>query len=314
MRVMVTGGTGFVGGHTVAALLVEGHEPHLLVRDVEKPQRLCQLHALDPGTVSFTLGDLLDEGSVLAALDRCDACIHAAAAVPFGKAGRSKVFDSNAAGARIVLDAAVAAGCDPVIHVSSLGVIFPPTGPFMSADDPVQVGGGAYLASKAEADMHARGLQADGHPVVIVYPSGVAGPKDLAVNSGETTMANVLQAPFDIRAPSGGDLFVDVRDLASALARLLQPGRGPRRYLAGGNFLTWDEFAAHLERATGVSRPVVDMTEQDMMARFHPETARYVMGLKPSDDGPLQRDAGVSWRPYSDTLTDLLAWMALRPT
>jgi nucleoside-diphosphate-sugar epimerase len=126
-------------------------------------------------------------------------------------------------------------------------------------------------------------------------------------------MASVLQAPFDIRAPSVGYLFVDVRDLARALARLLQPGRGPRRYLAGGNFLTWDEFAAHLEEATGVSRPVVDMTEQEMMARFHPETARYLMGLKPSDDGPLQRDTRVSWRPYGDTLANLLAWMASRP-
>jgi hypothetical protein len=51
-----------------------------------------------------------------------------------------------------------------------------------------------------------------------------------------------------------------------------------------------------------------------MMARFPPETARYLMGLKPSDDGPLLRDAGVNWRPYSDTLADLLDWMTSRPT
>jgi hypothetical protein len=63
-----------------------------------------------------------------------------------------------------------------------------------------------------------------------------------------------------------------------------------------------------------VSRPLVDITEQDMMARVHPATARYLMGVKPSDDGPLQRDVHVTWRPFSDTLTDLLAWMASRPT
>jgi dihydroflavonol-4-reductase len=158
------------------------------------------------------------------------------------------VFDISAGGTRIVVDAAMAAGCDPVICVSSMGVIFPPAGEFMSADDPVNLGGGAYPESKGEAETYARGLQASGHPVVIVYPGGIAGPKDLAVNAGELSMANTLQAQFDIRPPSGGRLIVDVRDFASAMVGLLQPGQGPRRYLAGGNFVSWDDFAAELER------------------------------------------------------------------
>jgi dihydroflavonol-4-reductase len=97
----------------------------------------------------------------------------------------------------------------------------------MSADDPVNLGGGAYPASKGEAETYARGLQASGHPVVILYPGGIAGPRDLGVNPGESQLARTLQAPFDIRPPSGGHLIVDVRDFASALVGLLQPGQGP---------------------------------------------------------------------------------------
>jgi nucleoside-diphosphate-sugar epimerase len=311
MRVMLTGGTGFIGGHVVAALLAEGHEPHLLVRDPEKLKRLWALHGLDPAAVSFTVGDITDERSVWLGLEGCDACIHAAAVTSLDPPDRAKMYLINAAGARTVLDAAVAIGCDPVIHVSSMGAIFPPTGERMSGDDPVREGGSAYTASKAEAELHARELQASGEPIVIVYPGGVVGPRDVGVNAFEAAMAATLKAPVDIRPPTGGWLLIDVRDLAAALARMLLRG-GPRRYVAGGNFLSWDRFASDLQAVTGASRPVVDVTEQDLMAMFGRDTALYVLGVKPGDDEPLQRDTGVSWRPFTETLADLLDWMASR--
>src|SRR3954447_14906315 len=79
MRVMSTGGAGFLGGHTAAAFVAAGHEPHLLVRKFQKLGRLCALHDLDPNVVSFTVGDVRDADTVLAALDECQACIHTAA-------------------------------------------------------------------------------------------------------------------------------------------------------------------------------------------------------------------------------------------
>jgi nucleoside-diphosphate-sugar epimerase len=284
----------------------------LLIRDADKLERLCALHGLDLAAVPFTVGDITDERSVRAALEGCQACIHAAAVAPTDRADRARMFSANTTGARTVLDAAAAAGCDPVVHVSSMGVIFPPTGDRMSAEHPVAEGGAPYPASKAEAELYARGLQASGHPVVIVYPGGVVGPKDVGVNATETSMAAILKSAVDIRPPRGGLLYVDVRDLATALARMARRG-GTRRYVAGGNFLTWDQLAAHLQSATGVCRPLVDVTEQDLVARFGPDTARYTMSLRPGDDGPLQRDTGVTWRPFTETLADLLAWMRSRP-
>jgi nucleoside-diphosphate-sugar epimerase len=310
---MLTGGTGFIGGHSVTALLAEGHEPHLLVRDPEKLERLCELHGLDPAAVSFTVGDMTDERSVLLALKGCDACLHAAAVTSIDPADGPEIVRVNSAGSRTILDAAVAAGCDPVIHVSSMSAIFPPTGERMSGDDPVEEGGAPYPASKAESELHARGLQASGHPVVIVYPGGVVGPKDVGVNGGESTIAGLLKSPVVVRPPTGGILLVDVRDLAAAVARLVVAG-GPRRYVAGGNFVTWDQLATDLESVTGVSRPPNDVTEQDMMAIFGRSAARYLLGLKPGDDEPLQRDTGVTWRPFNETLADLLAWMESRST
>lgn len=313
MRVMLTGGTGFLGGHTAAALVAAGHEPHLLVRNSQKLGQLCALHDLDPEVVSFTVGDVRDDDAVLAALDQCQACIHAAAATPGDIADSSTVHSINDAAARMVLDRAVAAGCDPVIFVSSLVVIAPSSGLVISADDPVREGGSSYVASKAAAELHARALQADGQPVVTVYPGGIFGPKDVGVNGGQSLIAHMLESPVHPRAASGGLLAVDVRDLADALTRLLDRGRGSRRYMAGGNFLTWDQLALAIDKATGVDRPVVDITEEDMTETFGRQATRYHLGLKPSDDEPIQRDTGTNWRPFADTLADLMRWMATRP-
>jgi nucleoside-diphosphate-sugar epimerase len=218
----------------------------------------------------------------------------------------------NTTGSRTVLDAALVAGCDPVVYVSSMGVIFPPTGDVMSPEDPVAQSRSPYEESKAEAELYARGLQAGGHPVVMVYPGGVLGPKDLGVNGFELGIAASLKAPVDIRPPAGGLLVIDVRDLATALARIVRMG-GARRYAAGGNLVTWDQLAADLQSAAGVRRPILDITEEDLAAMEGAATARFHLGLKPSDDGALQRDTGVTWRPCRQTLVDVLDWIRSRP-
>ena len=309
---MVTGGTGFIGGHAVVALLNEGHEPHLLVRHADKVERLCELHDINPNNLSFTTGDIMDEESVRRALEGCGACVHAAAFTTLDPAEMPGALEINGPGTRIVLDAALAAGCDPVIHISSISVVFPPVGDALSADDPVHEGGEPYTASKAECDLYARKLQERGSPVVIVYPGGVVGPRDLGVNLLEGVLSGTLAAPARLRMPSGGWLLVDVRDLAIAISRLAQPGRGPRRYMAGGPFTTWDDFAATADVVTGEARPVIDLTEKQMLDMFDPEVVRMMLGMRPSQDGPLQEDTGVIWRPFSQTLADLAGWLAVR--
>src|SRR5689334_12530781 len=65
MRVMLTGATGFIGGHVTRALLEAGHEPVLLVRDLAKLQRQCALHDLDPTRLDVAVGDILDRDAVV---------------------------------------------------------------------------------------------------------------------------------------------------------------------------------------------------------------------------------------------------------
>jgi dihydroflavonol-4-reductase len=76
MRVLVTGGTGFVGRHTVAALVGHGHRVRLLVR---APERIAP--ALDPlgiTQVEVVVGDVTNPAAVQQAMGGCDAVVHAA--------------------------------------------------------------------------------------------------------------------------------------------------------------------------------------------------------------------------------------------
>jgi len=171
VRVMVTGGTGFFGGHITEALLAAGHQPRLLVHDPEKLGRMCALFHIEPELVEAVVGDILDPTSVADALDSCDACVHSAAFATLNPELMPKALEVNAPGTRIVLDAAMAVGCDPIVHVSTLSVIFPPTGSMFSADDPVHAGG---MPSKRRC----------------ATPSGGSLPKDTSTPGGHPHFSN----------------------------------------------------------------------------------------------------------------------------
>ncbi|MEV4256469.1 substrate-binding domain-containing protein [Spirillospora sp. NPDC049652] len=175
MRVFLTGASGFVGSHTVAALLAAGHEPRALVRDPERAARTLAPLGVEASRVEFVQGDMLDAAAVSRALEGCDAAIHAAAAI--GVTGPSgDLVAANVTGTRNVVGGAVERGLSPVVHVSSVAVFVPPDGPVITPDSPLAAPHTDYGRSKVAAERYVREAQSGGAPVAIVYPGGVFGP------------------------------------------------------------------------------------------------------------------------------------------
>src|SRR3954452_23090699 len=117
MRVLVTGGTGFVGSWTARAVQDAGHQVRFLVRDASRLSTAAG--ALGVDIDDAVTGDITDQASVRRALDGCDAVVHCAAIVAIGP-GAADRMAANLDGAHHVLGQAVELGLDPVVHVSSV--------------------------------------------------------------------------------------------------------------------------------------------------------------------------------------------------
>ncbi|MEV6694547.1 NAD-dependent epimerase/dehydratase family protein [Micromonospora sp. NPDC051196] len=257
MTILVTGGSGFVGIHTVAELQRRGHAVNVLVRDRARAARALRSVGVDSSTLRLTTGDVTDPAAVRRALRNCEAVLHAAAVYSFDPRRRAEMGAVNRRGTEVVLAAARAAGVRRRVHVSTFGALLPATGSLTTAT-PVGRPRETYLATKAEAEAVARRYQDEGDPVIITYPPAVLGPHDPHLGDQSSRIRDVLRGLMPIW-PSGGFPIGDVRDLAALHATLLTGGDGPSRHFGPGRWVTTRELLRTLRQVTGRRLPTLHL-------------------------------------------------------
>ena len=322
MRVLVTGGTGFVGSHVVRTAREAGHAVRVLARTPAKVAPLMGRMGVDGDGVEVVAGDITDSGSVQRAVDGCDAVVHAAAVVGTDPSAEAEMERVNLAGVENVLGAAAAVGCDPIVHISSVAALFPFETDPVTPEHPVRGDHNAYGRTKAACDRFARGLQDDGVPIVIFYPSGIVGPDDWT-ESTQIEMWKTLLQVFPVARGYAGS-WIDVRDLAAMVTATLVPGSQPARLLAMGTFLTAHEWHAEVQaacnrriRAVPLPRPVWwtwgragDIARRygrDLV--FTSDAYHYVFNSRPGDDSATAAATGVTSRPIGETFRDTVRWL-----
>lgn len=264
MLVSVTGGTGFVGAHSVAAIVRAGHRVRLLARDESTVDKALAPLSVDHNAVEVVVGDALVETSVARLVRGADAVLHAASVYSFDTRARALMLSTNERSTELVLDAARRAGCNPVIHVSSVGALFPARGRVIGPDSPVGRARETYLRSKAAAETIARRHQSDGAPVVITYPPALLGPHDPKLGDQATRLRNVLRGLMPIW-PLGGFPLGDVRDTAALHASLLTPRADVHRHFGPGSYLTTRQYVRTLREITGRLLPTVYLPARPML-------------------------------------------------
>lgn len=312
MRIAVTGGTGYLGAHTVRRLLEAGHRIRLLVAPgCSDDAVLPRLAAL--GEVDVLDGDIRSAGTVTRLLDGCDAVIHAAGVVGTDRRREALMWEINAHATEAVLTQAAEMDLDPIVSVSSYSALFPPPDGVITADTPPAPGRSPYAQTKAYADRAARRLQERGAPVVVTYPSSVVGPAFwTAAGVTERGWGPMVRAGAAPRMP-GGMQMVDVRDVADVHATLMRAGRGPRRYVCGGIMLTFDAMVDALEQGSGRRIRRIPLSPRifrgvgwvaDVFGRVVPlgdglsyEAALLLTAATPTDDAGTLIDLGLTgWR------------------
>ena len=323
MKVLVTGGTGFVGSHTAKRLLTDGHEVRMLVRTPDKVGPLMEKMGVGRALLDIAKGDITDAGSVTAAVSGCEGVVHAAAVVAIDPTRAAAMEATNLAGATNVIDAAIAEGCDPIVHVSSVAALFPFRTDPVTAEHPVTGNDEAYGRTKAACERMARRRQEEGKPVITLYPSGVIGPDDWTGSINLPSVVLWLEKGFPTAKNISGS-YVDVRDLAEVISVSMKPVGGPHRFLAMGTYLTAAEHHAALEEAIGAKvkrlptpQPVMWLWGRlgDFTRRFGKDIVMtsdgydYLFHSKPGDDRETTATTGVEFRPIVETFRDTIRWM-----
>ncbi|MBW2268087.1 MAG: NAD-dependent epimerase/dehydratase family protein [Deltaproteobacteria bacterium] len=323
MRVLVTGGTGFVGSHTVAALVAAGHEPHLLVRDPGKLENLCSKHDLP--RCEYTRGDMTDAHAVRRALEGCDGVVHAAALVALERARARQAIDTNLRGTELVLGTARQMGVERIVYVSTAAVLFDPArGPIRPTHPVAPSAGSAYGLSKSQCELFVRGLQEAGVCVRTVYPLQVIGPRDPGLSEGNQGLKMLMELPRLIPS-AGGMQAIDVRDLAAIHVALLEADPAPERHVTAGQYLTWAQVCTRLDGLTGNRTPRLSVDGRlvrwlgrlgdevqrwvDLGVPLTAEAMEYASRWPGADSSQTLAEFGVSFRPLEETFEDTLRWL-----
>jgi dihydroflavonol-4-reductase len=322
VRVLVTGGTGFVGSHSVKALLDAGHEVRLLVRAPERIAPALAPHGID--APDHVVGDVTDPDAVAKALDGCDAVVHAANIYKLDSREAQEMLQVNPRGTGLVLRGAHERRLDPIVHVSTLAALWPSREPVLTRDSPLSSPPGAYARSKVAAERIARELQGEGAPVVTINPGGVLGPHDPYVSDYVLVALDVLRGriPWRMR---GATPTADVRDVAAVHAAVLEPGRGPRRYLVSAGSLSLQDLRAEARRLTGrripalpLPGPVALVTGRaaDLAQRVSPvrlpvsfEAPWTLLNAVDADSSATTDELGVGLRPLQESIADTYRWL-----
>jgi len=320
VKLLVTGGTGFLGSALLPLLAEGGHQLRVLARG-----EATQAEALGAEVVR---APLQDRDAVRRALAGVESVLHLAGQVAFDARDPSALYQLHVECTRTLLEDARAAGAGRFVLASSSGTIGISREEKIhtEADDhPIQVAARwPYYLSKIFQEKTALRFHRDtGFPVVVLNPSLLLGPGDARLSSTDVVFKFLERRVPAL--PSGGLSFVDVRDAAAAFAAALSRGRPGERYLLGGANMSFADFFARLARLSGVSAPAlrlpsaVNVAGAHLLGRWHdwrgseapisPEEVEMGEHFFYVDSRKAERELGFTARDPQETLHDTVAWL-----
>jgi dihydroflavonol-4-reductase len=245
VKILVTGGTGFLGCHFMNELCqrVDGSQIRVL--------SLFDTPALQAHGVEVLVGTVTSPADVARAMEGITHVYHLAGFVSRRPEDAHLMFDVHVNGTRVVCQAAAAAGVKRLVMSSTSGTIAiserEDEWPDESSPAPLHlITRWGYYASKYYQEAVARQFCGDQVELVMVNPSLLLGPGDERLGSTREVLSFLAG---DVRVvPAGGLNFVDARDVAAIIPVAMEKGRPGERYLLGGHNLTFAEYFDRMER------------------------------------------------------------------
>lgn len=255
MKVLITGGNGFIGSRVVASLVSRGYPVRCLLR------QNSHTHRIDGLKWERATGDVRDLPSILNAIRGCDAVIHAASLSSWADLDSPELDSVVLGGTLNILEAIRSQAAPPrLIYVGSAACLGGSSTPDRILDESARFELNPtlfrYAALKRQAsDNCLLAWKTAGIPAIVVHPAETYGPGDDS-HVTASTLIDFAKGPLTFVCP-GGTSVVHVDDVAEAIVLALEKGTPGQSYFLGGQNLSIREMAKTAHRVLGRARPVL---------------------------------------------------------
>jgi dihydroflavonol-4-reductase len=254
-KVLVTGGTGFLGQHLIQCLVKSGYKVKTINRS-HNPE-------FDSLGVESFIGSVTNPDDLKKALAGCDAVFHLAGIVSRNPSKLNQMYHLHVEGTRQLILLAREMAIRRIVYISTSGAVGCSATPDLIATEetpyPVEITKNwPYYASKIKAEKTAIETAAKtAVELVIINPSLLLGPGDTRLAS-TVDILKLLKGQIPA-IPPGGLNFSDVRDVAAGAVAALVKGRPGERYLLGGHNWTLEMLFKRVGELGGVKVPKIKM-------------------------------------------------------
>jgi dihydroflavonol-4-reductase len=319
-RVLVTGGSGFIGQHLVSALVERNCGVRVL--DLRPPTRALL-------EVQYVRGSVLDSAMVNEALDGVDQVYHLAGLPGMWLPQKNDFHAVNYGGTEVVISAARKRGIARFLHCSTESILFRrrPSEDFVTHDalPPADDMPGPYTRSKMLAEQLATQAAASGFPVVIGCPTMPIGPHDHNLTPPAAMLRHFLGKRLQLYLDFIVNL-VDVRDAATGLILAMERGKVGHRYVLGSECISLNEVLRLMARLRCRFSPLVPVPGRlaEMTAAVLEFIADHITRRPPSATAEgvriasratalsiekAQRELGYAPRPVEPALRETIAYL-----
>lgn len=250
--ILISGATGLVGSYLIRYLYQQGYRN---IRGMRRPTSNMSLVGTIANDIEWVEGDILDPYFLEEAMRDISVVYHCAALVSFESGHASGLFRTNVEGTENMVNAALEAGIDQFIHVSSVAALGRSRNKqTISEDTPWERSPWLtnYAISKFQGEQEVWRGEAEGLTISILNPSIILGGGDW--ERGPSRFFPLIGKGWRFY-PMGNSGFVDVRDVARLLVLLMEERITGKRFIANAGHLTYREFFAEIARQLGQRPP-----------------------------------------------------------